>query len=87
VRVSGVLHVVSRWARRHGATRAKRATARGSGSFTTIEDYPYAERRRKKTMPEAVTELAVINGVHDIRDHVIRVERRLGCQVLERYPV
>ncbi|MGO9381182.1 MAG: DUF7002 family protein [Mycobacterium sp.] len=70
-----------------GATLYPNATARGSGTFTTIEDYPYAERRRKRTVPEAVTELAVIDGVHDIRDHVIRVERRRGQEIVERYPV
>jgi hypothetical protein len=34
-----------------------------------------------------VTELAVIDGVHDVRDHVIRVERRRGHEILEQYPV
>lgn len=70
-----------------GATLYPNATARGSHTFTTIEDYPYEERRRKKTVREAVTELAVLDGVHDIRDHVVRVERRLGNEVVERYPV
>jgi hypothetical protein len=71
-----------------GATLYPNATARGSHTFATIEDYPYAERRRTgKTVREAVTELAVIDGVHDIRDHVVRVERRFGHEVLERYPV
>jgi len=68
-----------------GATLYPNATARGSDTFTTIEDYPYAAHRRKKTVPKAVTELAVIDGVHDICDHVIRVERRRGHEVLERY--
>jgi hypothetical protein len=70
-----------------GATLYPNATARGSHTFTTVEDYPYAERRRKKTVREAVTELAVIDGVHDIRDHVVRVERRLGPEIVDRYPV
>jgi hypothetical protein len=70
-----------------GATLYPNAPARGSDTFSTIEDYPYAERRRKRTVPEAVTELAVIDGVHELREHVIRVERRLGQRVLERYPV
>ena len=69
-----------------GATLYPNATARGSDTFTTIEDYPYAERRRKKTVPEAVTELAVIDGVHDVRDHVIHVERRRGQEIIGRYP-
>jgi hypothetical protein len=68
-----------------GATLYPNATARGSGTFTTIEDYPYTERRRKKTVSEAVTELAVVDGVHDIREHVIRVERRRGHDILKHY--
>ncbi len=70
-----------------GATLYPNATARGSDTFTTIEQYPYAERRRTRTAPAAVIELAVIDGVHDVRKHVIRAERRLGHDVLERYPV
>jgi hypothetical protein len=69
-----------------GATLYPNATARGSDTFTTVEDYPYGERRRKKTVPEAVTELAVIDGVHDVRDHVIHVERRRGHEIIGRYP-
>ncbi|OBB17697.1 hypothetical protein A5761_10115 [Mycolicibacterium setense] len=68
-----------------GATLYPNATERGSHTFTTIEGYPYTEHRRKKTVREAVTELAVIDGVHDIRDHIIRVERRRGQELLECY--
>lgn len=68
-----------------GATLYPNATARGSDTFTTIANYPYAERRSTRTVRDAVTELAVIDGVHDIGEHVIRVERRRGHEVLERY--
>jgi hypothetical protein len=66
-----------------GATLYPKATPRGSETFTTIEDYPYAERRRRKTVSDAVTELAVINGVHDARDHVICVERWRGKDIID----
>ena len=66
-----------------GATLYPKATPRGSETFTTIEDYPYAERRRRKTVSDAVTELAVINGVHDARDHVICVERWRGKDTID----
>src|ERR1700754_3234883 len=36
-----------------GATLYPNATARGSATFATIEDYQYAERRRKKTVRDA----------------------------------
>jgi hypothetical protein len=38
-------------------------------------------------VPDALTELAVIDGVHDIREHVTHVERRRGDEILERYTV
>lgn len=67
------------------ATLYPNASRRGSATFTTIEDYPYAERRKKNSVTEAITELAVIDGVHDIREHVIRVERRRGAEILGHY--
>jgi hypothetical protein len=70
-----------------GATLYPNAPARGSDTFATIEVYPYTGRRRTRTVVEAVTELAVIDGVHDIRDHVIHVERRRGTEIIERYSV
>lgn len=68
-----------------GATLYPNAPARGSDTFATVEDYPYATRRRGRVISEAITELAVIGGVHDIADHVLRVERRRGADVLETY--
>jgi hypothetical protein len=65
-----------------GATLYPGAPERGPSTFTTIEDYPYAERRRHRTPQTAVVELAVLGGVPDIADHVIRVQRRLGPTVV-----
>lgn len=65
-----------------GATLYPNAPARGSDTFATIERYPYAQRRRGRPVSEAVTELAVIGGVHDVAKHVIRVERRRGAAII-----
>ena len=67
-----------------GATLYPNTPARGSNTFTTIQNYPYTDRRRTRTVVEAVTELAVIDGVHDIRDHAIHVERRRGREIIKR---
>jgi hypothetical protein len=61
-----------------GATLYPGAPERGPFTFRTIDDYPYAERRRRRTPQTAVVELAVLGGVPDIADHVVRVHRRLG---------
>lgn len=65
-----------------GATLFPGAPARGPFTFRTIEDYPYAERRRHHTPQTAVVELAVLGGVPDIADHVVNVHRRLGPAVV-----
>jgi hypothetical protein len=65
-----------------GATIFPNASQRGPGTFLRIEDYPYQERRRQRTIKDAVVELVVLDGVPDIVDHVLRVERRRGMDVL-----
>ena len=65
-----------------GATIYPNAPQRGPDTFLLIEDYPYQERRRRKSIKEAVVELAVVDGVPDILDHVIRTERRRGMELL-----
>jgi hypothetical protein len=65
-----------------GATIYPSAPQRGPGTFLRIEDYPYQQRRRGRSVKDAVVELAVIDGVPDIIDHVLRVERRHGMEVL-----
>jgi hypothetical protein len=68
-----------------GATLYPNASPRGRHTFTTVEDYPFTEWRRKKAVREAITELAVIGGVPDISEHVIRVDRRRGNEIVETY--
>jgi hypothetical protein len=65
-----------------GATLYPNAPARGTQTFLPIEDYPWREHHRRKTISRAVTELAVIDGVPDIVDHIVRVERRRRTEVL-----
>jgi hypothetical protein len=48
---------------------------RGSTTFLPIADYPFAERRRARGK-DAIVELAVDQGVPNITDVLLRVERR-----------
>ena len=54
-----------------GSTLYPNAPKRGTRTFQTIEDYPYAERLRRRTPATAVVELAVAGGVRDIADHTV----------------
>jgi uncharacterized protein DUF7002 len=65
-----------------GATIYPSAPQRGPGTFLRIEDYPYQDRRRRRSLKDAIVELAVLDGVPDIIDHVLRVERRRSMEVL-----
>jgi hypothetical protein len=57
---------------------------RGSDTFQRIPQFPYSERRRQGRQPkQAVVELAVDYSVPDIREFVLRVERRQENRVLE----
>ena len=51
-----------------GATLYPNAPPRGSGTFRTVAEHPWPARRP--------VELAVIDGVEDLVDHLVRVERR-----------
>ncbi len=55
---------------------------RGSQTFLPINGYPFAERRRKRGR-DAIIELAVDDGVRDITEVVVRVERRRAGAVIE----
>lgn len=66
-----------------GATIFPSAPPRGAESFMTISDFPFAQRRRGRKLEDTVVELCVIDGVDDVDDHVIRVERRKGAEVVE----
>lgn len=65
-----------------GATLYPNAPQRGPDTFKRVEDYPYTERRRGRPLSEAIVELAVPNGVSDMADHVVQVERWHGPVML-----
>lgn len=46
---------------------------RGLDLFRSIEDYPYEERLRRRGAADAIAELVVVGGVHDIESHVVCV--------------
>lgn len=66
-----------------GATIFPTSPPRGAESFMTIADFPFAERRRGRSLEDAVVELCVIGGVDNIEDFVLRVERRQGSDVVD----
>jgi hypothetical protein len=65
-----------------GATLYPNAPKRGSDTFATISAYRY-DLYRRRGIRDAIVELAVINGVSDIVQHVVRVERRCRDEVLD----
>jgi hypothetical protein len=66
-----------------GATLYPNAPQRGSGTFLPIGKYPFAERRKGRTLSSAVTELAIIDGVPDMAMYVTSVDRYRGPDLLE----
>ncbi len=48
---------------------------RGKGTFMSMEAYPYAERRKTRSVADTLVELIVMNGVRDINDHMIAAHR------------
>jgi len=61
-----------------------RPQPRGPETFQSLADYPFdAWRKKRGAATNAVAELAVTHGVRDIRDMVIRVERRRESRILE----
>ena len=61
-----------------GATLYPNATPRGSTTFRTIAEHDAPSSRRS-----GIAEVAVLDGVDDIAEHVVRVERRRQDTVLE----
>jgi hypothetical protein len=61
-----------------GATLYPNAAPRGSQTFHTIADYPYAQRRQTRAVSASIVELAVADGVRDIAAHTIGVQRWKG---------
>lgn len=67
-----------------GATIFPNAPKRGSDTFQEIESFPFDERRRaRKGLVDNVVEVCVLDGLHDVTDFVIRLERRKGATVVE----
>ena len=59
--------------------------ARGRDTSRSIERFEYLARGVPRSRePLDVTELCVVGGVADVAAHVIRVERMVGDQVVER---
>jgi hypothetical protein len=56
---------------------------RGADTFQTLANYPFDVWRKKRGRTTAIAELAVTHEVRDIREMVIRVERRKESRVLE----
>jgi hypothetical protein len=65
-----------------GATLYPNAAQRGSETFIRVQDFPLSKRRGRRLL-NRITELAVIDGVSDIADHTVRVERRRQDEVLD----
>jgi hypothetical protein len=70
-----------------GAALYPNASPRGTGTFLPVADYDYESRRRGRNEKTAIVELAVIGGVGDIRQHVVRVERRRGSATIGVLPL
>lgn len=57
---------------------------RNRDTFLPIAEYPHPDRKRPSAQGIDLAELTVLGGVSDIADHVIRVERVFGGEVLDR---
>jgi hypothetical protein len=57
--------------------------ARGSSTFLPISEYDHPPRRHALTAASDVAELLIPGAVPDISGAVIRVERRMGTDILE----
>lgn len=70
-----------------GAALYPNATPRGSGTFTSIADYDYETQRRRRGRIDAIVELAVSDGVPDLRDVVVSAQRMRGSSVIEELDI
>ena len=65
-----------------GATIFPNMPKRGSDTFQQINTFPFDERRRaRRAIHDNVVEVAVLDGLPDITDFVVRVENRIGSTV------
>lgn len=60
-----------------------KAQERGRATLRPLSRYPFEERRALRGPANAVAECAIRGGVSDIRNFVVRVERRQGSRILE----
>jgi hypothetical protein len=65
-----------------GATLFPNPPKRGSETFATIDGYPFDERRKGRPLSDAIVELAVVDGVHDLSEYVVSVHRWRGVTAL-----
>jgi hypothetical protein len=56
---------------------------RGRNTFLPLAAYPFADRRKKRGISNAVAELTLDYLVPDILEHTIKVENRLRTRVLD----
>ncbi|MGO9267979.1 MAG: DUF7002 family protein [Candidatus Binataceae bacterium] len=59
------------------------ASRRGRQTFRHLSGYPFDERRRLRGIANAVAEAVVEYAVPDLRDFVLRVERKRASNLLE----
>jgi hypothetical protein len=56
---------------------------RGPNTFCTVSDFQFEERRKSRTLDNALVELTVLGGVSDITDHAIAVHSIHGGKMTE----
>ncbi|AUW47200.1 DUF7002 family protein [Rhizobium leguminosarum] len=56
---------------------------RGLATFVPIKDYPFHERRKTRPVHNALVELTVDYGVHDIMDHLVAAHQFSNQQLVE----
>lgn len=54
---------------------------RGRQTFLSIEDYPFAERKKKRGIPNAIAEMCIQRSVPNLEDFVLLVYRMTGNQI------
>lgn len=68
-----------------GAAQSRSAQPRGRDTFQTLEEFRHPSRTSPRPRdPWDVAQLCIAGDVPDILDHVVRVERRHGDDVLEQ---
>lgn len=57
--------------------------ARGQATFLSVKEYPFEERRKSRSVENAVAELSVHYSVPDIAQVALRVEHMIGPRLVE----